>query len=521
MRRALLIGVSAPGLDVGLALERLSPLLLRAGFSFDLCVDAAATRSGILERLRALVRDCHPGDAYVIYYFGHGGRVRLPGEQPDADQVVGYVTCHAGAEPILDRELSDLATQLDAGCGNVTVILDCCYSGELVRAEGAPPTFKDGPDPEWVRAQLATPTLATLALDSHPRIVRLGGASPKQQAFALVRSGRNIGVLTEALIHTVEAAGEQWSRLTWAYVIHRVREYVFERLRFEGQWPVLAGPRERLLFSTDRAELPGTVAHVHRFDGRGYLRAGWLQGVTVGERWAVAALDLDAQLRARPLGEVVVESVERNRAVVSGFDASAQARGLPAFPLTDADPRARVQALLRTLEQHQGDGCPVTFSWSKVDGTQLAGVDASVHVGERVCILLSHDPHAPPGSWFVSVILIDPEGWPRLLNARMPEGIELHPGDREVIGRRAGRAEQGIELPGCSATAHATLLFLASRRPIELRHIVGAQALDEGDLLRFQGLAGSGTRTADPEPASACAWTRIDFTLLPFSSEHP
>jgi hypothetical protein len=518
MRRALLIGVPAPGLDVGLALERLSPVLSRAGFSIDLCVDADATRSGVVERFGALVRDCRPGDAYVIYYFGHGGRVRLLDERGGTEQVVGFVTCRESAEPILDRELSDWVTQLDAVCGNVTVILDCCYSGELVRDEGPRPSLDGGPDPEWVRARLAKPTQATLAIDSHPRIVRLGGASPKQQAFALVRSGRNIGVLTEAFVDTVESVGDRWPRLSWATVIHRVRELVFERLRFEGQWPVLAGPRERLLFSTERAELPGTVAHVAIVGTRGYLRAGWLQGVAVGDRFAVAALDVDADLRARVLGEVTVESVERNRSIVSGFDATIHARGLPAFPLDDADPRTRAQRLVQSLGQQQPNPCPVSMTWFEIDGTQLSA-GSVVPAGERVCIVLAHDPEAPPGSWFVSVMLIDPDGEPRLLNTRMPEGIEMQPGDREVIGRRAGRADQGIELPRCNGTAQAALLLLASRRPIELSHIVGRQ--DELELLQFQGLAPTGTRSSDPEPSTACAWTRIDFTLQPFSSEHP
>jgi hypothetical protein len=321
-------------------------------------------------------------------------------------------------------------------------------------------------------------------------------------------------VLTEAFIDTLESAGDRWPRSSWANVIHRVRECVFERLRFEGQWPALAGPRERLLFSTERAELPGTVAFVPSPTGKGgYLRAGWLQGVTVGERWAVAALDVDVERGSQILGEIVVESVERNRSSVSGFGAVPKVHnGLPAFPLPVADARARVHALLDALEQRQPDDCPVNSSWSKIDGTRLPEVGAVLRVGERVCILLDHDPGAPPGSWFVSVILIDPEGWPRMLNTRMPEGIELLPGDQEVIGRRAGRSEQGIELPGCSGTA--TLLFLASRRPIELSHIVGGQRFDELELLHFQGLAATGSRSAEPELASACAWGRTDFTLI-------
>jgi hypothetical protein len=118
MRRALLIGVPAPGLDVTLAIERLSSVLIRAGFSIESRVGEQATRKAVLNHLESLVRNCEPDDAYVIYYFGHGGRIRFAG----VDEVFGYVTCHAqgGFEAVLDRELSDLLTQLDAHCGNVT-----------------------------------------------------------------------------------------------------------------------------------------------------------------------------------------------------------------------------------------------------------------------------------------------------------------------------------------------------------------------------------------------------------------
>ena len=123
-----------------------------------------------------------------------------------------------------------------------------------------------------------------------------------------------------------------------------------------------------------------------------------------------------------------------------------------------------------------------------------------------------------PIRWFVSVLLIDPIGHPVLLHPRMPEGIELGPGDHEVIGGRIGRREQGLLLPWPAEATEATrgpasLLFLASRRPIELGHIVHAQEIDEDNAFALQRLGREVVRGHTPERARACTWSRFDFTL--------
>jgi hypothetical protein len=527
LRRALLIGVPAPGLDVVFAIERLSPLLRAAGFAVDRCVGEQATRAGILDRLEDLVRGCGSGDAYLIYYFGHGGRVRFT-DIEQRQEVFGFVTCHekAGFEAVLDRELSDALTRLDAGCGNVTAILDCCYSGELVRARRVSLDVGERPAPKWARDVLESSPAATLALDSHPRIVRLGGASPKRQAFALVRGGRTMGVLTEAFIETietveaVEATDEGWRRLSWAAAIHRIRERVFERLRFEGQWPALVGPRNRLMFSTELADIPGTVSFVPTVAPRGRLRAGWHQGVSVGDRWGVAATCLGEDGRLRLLAEGMIESVECNRAVWKlergEFPADV---GLPAYPLDGLDDRGRLRALERVLAGRASDPCPVRWTWSLVGGAELPHTGAVLHAGDRVQVTLEYPSHhdAPPHSWFVSVILVEADGRPRLLSARMPEGIELRPGEMEVLGVRSGRRDQGFELTWPAGAevdqARLSLLFLASRRPMELGHIVPEQPVNEFEALEFQGLAGPRTRASEPELAADCAWGTIEFGL--------
>jgi hypothetical protein len=77
LRRALLIGVAGGGINVELAAERLTPVLHALGFEVAQCKCNAATRDGILASLDALIAASEPGDAALIHYFGHGGRVQF------------------------------------------------------------------------------------------------------------------------------------------------------------------------------------------------------------------------------------------------------------------------------------------------------------------------------------------------------------------------------------------------------------------------------------------------------------
>ncbi len=324
-RRALLIGISASGLNVRLALERLGPVLERLGFSqIERCTGDRATRRGILDRLDALVTESLPGDAALVYFFGHGGRVRFPDlPQPWGEHVFGYVTCHRASrggawDAVLDQELSTRMTALDARCGNVTAMFDCCFSGELVRDPGmeADDHRVEAVAP-WVQAALERSDDVDLALESHPRIVRLCGASPKREAFAATRGGRQIGRLTEAFITAIDEAGDAWPRLCWGTLGHRLREHVIGALQMEGQWVNLAGPRGRRLFDTEEVSVPGTIAFVPGDEPeRGWIRAGWHQGVSVGDRWCVLDPRTDAEGRWVVVAEGVVESMGRNRAEV-------------------------------------------------------------------------------------------------------------------------------------------------------------------------------------------------------------
>lgn len=577
--RALLIGVPASGLNVSLALERLEPALASRGFDpITTLTGNAATRTGILAALDRLLADTAPDDGVLLYYFGHGGRVRFTDLAPPLDgHTYGYVTCTqqgrgAPWEAVLDQELSRHLTALDERCGNMTAIFDCCFSGEMVRDTATPADYERVEKAtDWARTVTEQP--GQLAIDSHPRIVRITGASSKREAFAATRGGRSIGRLTEALLATLDDAGEQWAQWTWDTVGLRVREHVIAALGMEGQWVNVAGPRHRRLFSRDTHPRPGTVAFVPSDDDdtRGWLRAGWQQGVREGDRWALLGPTDDA-----PIATATIDAVDSNLAAVAvdrlggplpagspaivlrlarpipievpnGVDLDASPwltiatpptervtldeHGLtlhgqpPVHTANDAAGRAVIRALLEDrarlhtldaiLAEHEPDPCPIAWTWRRIDGDELPRAGATLSTDNRVAIDLHHAGRGPI-RWFCSVVYVDPSGGLHLLSARMPEGIELRAGERETIGVRPGRATQGLTLP-CpdDLMGSGELRFFASRRPMSLAHVVSAQASDDDAAFALQGLLGDTRRGSEPELSRACAWDRITFTVIP------
>lgn len=334
MKHALLVGVpernAGGGLDRALGVEAMARLLDDlGGWSVTVCTGSDAARPRVLEALEAMISACEPDDACLFYFFGHGGLVRfadLHGEL--GRRAVFYLATlrPVGSSErvgVLDIEISDALARLDQVCGNVTAIIDCCHAASMVR-EGLIPTITP---PSWVRA-IASEVEGrewVLAAESHPRVVRLFGSSSLRRAYATKHARGLHGLLTQCFVELVREADLRCDRLTWDMVVHRAREWVSRERGFEEQRLVLAGPRERLLFSRRSASLPRSAAFVPtETKGRGWIRAGLLQGVRSGDRWGIADLLLDADLQPRFSTEAEVRHVDLDSAEVVLSDSSAQ-----------------------------------------------------------------------------------------------------------------------------------------------------------------------------------------------------
>ncbi|PRP94310.1 hypothetical protein [Enhygromyxa salina] len=569
MRRALLVGVAddhpkqqfrpGPSLD---AIERLLEDL--GGWTISRIEGARADRTTILAGLVELEAALKREDSALFYFAGHGGIVEIGDLPPPLGgrPVVYLATVRPGTqwrlEGVLDIELSLALARMDLVCTNVCAILDCCYSARMVRG----PVTRLPHAPAWLRdlaAVLPEPGSCDLLLHptSHPNIVRLAASSSLRTSFPDRVDGGHLGRLTRLFTEVVREADLQTERITWDAVAHRVREQAIWRLGCEEQWVSLAGPRQRLLFSRAEAPLPRSVGFVPREHGEGgWIRAGALQGVRVGDEWGLADLTLDDDLRPRWRARMRVTAVDLDRAtlepcdggadfspppgvsalllsaaerelvgvdgpaelreaversvrlvsvddaappgsltVLSSRGAAVEVRGGARSALFPADASglasavermeawAHARTLIAVAHSKAGSRPPFSLQVDRVlgRGVRPQRLDRSavvrLHVGDRLRFTIQAGP--TPGSWFVTVILIDVAGCPTLLDAAEPDGREILAGDRVTLGVHPHRDQQGIELrwPAGVAADHsrpATVIVLASRRPICLGHLVNA-----------------------------------------------
>ena len=114
--------------------------LLQENFGFDdinnirLLTDERATTQAIRDRLEWLVKDAKAGDVLVFHYSGHGAQVR----DRDGDELKDHMDemiCPYDLDwdnPFTDDDLHNIFKDLKPEV-NLTVVLDCCHSGNGLR----------------------------------------------------------------------------------------------------------------------------------------------------------------------------------------------------------------------------------------------------------------------------------------------------------------------------------------------------------------------------------------------------
>lgn len=317
-RRALLIGASLAGRPrealrgVVNDLEAVSETLRGYGFACERCQDDGATRSGILERIARLIDQTRADDAIVLYYSGHGASITNVEHIPDQktpDHEPPFYQClvpedfyDSGDEDfrgILDIELAYLIARLAERTRNVSVVLDCCHSGGMVRRDergrikaldpkGFDPTLR--PYNRGIRKRLdelgaridregaAWPALHP---DTHPRVVRLEAARAGELAYEREVDGRYHGLLTAAWVDAM--ARSHGRPVTWDAIEHLVSMRMARKHGIE-RWSGIAGPRHRLLFQLEESAAPGALGITYRGQAW-YLRGGTLHGIQTGDRF--------------------------------------------------------------------------------------------------------------------------------------------------------------------------------------------------------------------------------------------
>jgi hypothetical protein len=326
-------------------------LLRERGFSVTtLDPRTEATRDAILGSYRALIEAVEPGsdEPVVVYYAGHGGVVvnsrRDDAPLPGLFQCIIPIDYADGSETdfrgITSFELSALQHRLTARTRNVTVIFDCCYSGQMSKGSD------DQPRPRSLRAptQLAMrrhlaelraryPDLFSQPVTSNPGAVRVMACGEQETAWPIRDAqGEWYGAFTLALLDVLrdtDGAPRAWAAAGRA-ISARVRS------SYPGQRPRIEGPQHRRIFSLD--EEPTMAIAIRRTGATFTLDAGTLLGVAVGDVYAlVGSAD-----PARELARVEVASVTPLAAVaglIGGTGPGTAPDDAVAVPRSSARPR--------------------------------------------------------------------------------------------------------------------------------------------------------------------------------------
>ncbi|CAN7750890.1 caspase family protein [Variovorax sp. LjRoot84] len=116
-----------------------SAALSSLGFEAATLTDSQATRQGILDALRTMLRGAGRGDVLVFHYSGHGCQVPdYDGDEDDGNDEALVPIDFEGGAFLIDDDLRAVFAELPAGV-NLTCFTDCCHSGTITRMLGRKP----------------------------------------------------------------------------------------------------------------------------------------------------------------------------------------------------------------------------------------------------------------------------------------------------------------------------------------------------------------------------------------------
>ncbi len=321
--RALLIGSQTGGLSgVHADVEVMADALVGHGFIARSLTGPEATADGIVAAYRDLIADTATDDAAVVYYSGHGARVRnaMRARDPSQPAWLQYVVptdiddrTDGRFGGLLAEELSALQWQLTDRTANVTTVLDCCHSARMSRNPTVIPKSNERFGFPWdaVAARWEQSRGSAGTGDANASAVQVVACEPDQSAYEVADSalGGTHGALTAALVTVLRRSDA--TSLSWSEVIEIVRPSVLDLL--PAQRPDLLGSPaagDRLLFSLTTKDTTGVLVVVVD-GGAAWVDQAALFGVAEGDVYAVVAPGGDVRA---PLTTARVDLVAGDRA---------------------------------------------------------------------------------------------------------------------------------------------------------------------------------------------------------------
>ncbi|KAJ7616623.1 caspase domain-containing protein [Roridomyces roridus] len=261
-----------------------------------------ATRDAILRTFRThLIEnpDIENGDTMIIYYAGHGSRVKAPESWPSTDGKIETFVPHdeRGKDAqgelvhgIPDRTMGVLLSQLATAKGsNITVVLDCCHSGSLTRVSSPPnilpvSRYVDTPTPIpehldhelLATSRMAGPDTSYEFMDSH---ILLAACRYQQRARECISAitGSPCGFFTDGLLRALRGIGPL-NRVTYAELLDMLPALPDQNPQCEG------ANKGRFIFQGEKREVESWAIQVNE-DGTLKVLVGSMFGVVIGTQF--------------------------------------------------------------------------------------------------------------------------------------------------------------------------------------------------------------------------------------------
>ncbi|RMJ08164.1 hypothetical protein CDV36_012223 [Fusarium kuroshium] len=269
------------------------------------------THDNVLSSLNSIISRASSGDFVYVHFSGHGTTVEPKSNgdrKPDASTgdlaLVLFDKGPDGIRYLRGQELSiSLKQAVDKGL-KLTLVLDCCFSGSVVRNDdsvrGLPydvEVDRRYPPFQWTNTFTGDdaalyPTKRGASMRTNWVINPSGytvfaACGPSEESEELSTGAGHHGALTYFLLRAFDRIGRVGGRLyhLYAHLCARFRE------RLPDQKPMLYGNKRLGFFEDLTAELYAAPIPIIQDDSLLLLEAGEAHGVCEGDRFALCSVD--------------------------------------------------------------------------------------------------------------------------------------------------------------------------------------------------------------------------------------
>ncbi|PYH90098.1 hypothetical protein BO71DRAFT_463592 [Aspergillus ellipticus CBS 707.79] len=446
-------------------------------------------------------------------------------------------SCPAGFNGILDMELSNLlrAVLTTNRTRNVTIILDCCYSGRMVRAPGHGGMARPKQIPV-VRYEDVTGFVDWYTSEDNPHAVRIAAAAPSETAWE-VQSGNGtwMGSFTSALAQVLDEAHNQ--QLSWRTSMLRVQEL------FQDGLPVLQA---------------GRTAHVSEGD---IYNVTWLNTEQFSEMEQIAVCQVTAVQAFQSLVQLdYIPSSTTKKIPDEGALAFLQQSAHYRWPvsaspdiLSSLGDKVRQSRFIRFADQ--GEQMDNAYQGVVADVERLARAQhllglrndntndlLSHHVDINVGLVENHQSTTSilyialqndgTTTTYVNVLYINVQGKVSLISRSSPLGIELPCGRSHWIRKTRFGVLEGLRV-SWPADVHRTrpidehLLFFPTSAPVDLRPITDGQissqrnTASKSERMVYSLCRGERRELMEDDESGHIAYDIVHFPLTLSAHEDP